>query len=182
MKICGIDIAAKQDLCAATTLEDRRITAIQTLAPPISYQTVLHYVEAKAGTHDAVIMDATGVGAVVYDILSPNLPALYGVRFTGGEQVNLQGRMWTAGKVALVQLLRKGLSGGVSLECDDEARRQLRTEMAGFRIVPGKRPGSLKYEAAPGATDDVLMSVALALLGLSLARNAGGEGAAAHCE
>ena len=171
MKICGLDIAAKSDLCAATTLDGRCITEIETLSPPISYETVLNFVEAKAADHDAVIMDATGVGAVVFDILSPKVPSLYGVRFTGGESVKLDGRLWTAGKVALVHLLRRGLSGEVSLKCSDEAKRQLRGEMAGFRIVPGKRPGSLKYEAAPGATDDILMSCALALLGLTLEKS-----------
>ncbi len=173
MIIAGIDVAAKNDKTAVTLIqsETKTVEAIHVLHPPVKWQTVLAFVSPHIKAADVVLLDASGVGAVVHDLLSTEHDNIWPVRFVGSDQIKVQGRWITAGKAGLVRVLHAALGGGLSLACDDAAKRALRDEMHAFRIVAGKKPGSFKYEAQAGKTDDVLMSAALAALGLALLAN-----------
>ena len=169
MIVLGIDVAARVDRTAAAFLDDWTLAEIALLRPPVKYPEVLAFCGSAADRADVTLLDATGVGAAVLDMLLPDHPELIGVRFTAGDEIKAAGPIWTAGKAALVQTLRAGLSTGkVKLALPPEQREMLREEMAAFRLVPGKRPGSWKYEAAQGAHDDVLMACCLAVIGAAL--------------
>ncbi len=175
MKITGIDVAARADRTAVATIDDaaKTVTGIHVLHPPVKWQTVLEFVTPHIIESDIVLLDASGVGAVVHDLLSAEHDNIWPVRFVASDQIKITGRWITAGKAGLVRVLHAALNGGLRLDCDDTGRRALKAEMGAFRIVPGKRPGVFKYEASQGATDDVLMATALAALGMAL--NAAGK-------
>ena len=174
MRVCGVDIAARADRTACAFMDGWRLTRIQTIDPPIEYPEILDIVRDCCKRADRVIQDQSGVGDPVYSVLRDECPNLIGVRFTGGDTIKMHGRNWTTGKAGLVQLLHAAVSSGkLVLDCPEDQKRALRDEMTSFRMIPGRKPGTWKYEAAAGAHDDILMAAALAVLGTMQASKAG---------
>ncbi len=98
MIVLGIDVAARVDRTAAAFLDGWTLAEIALLRPPVKYPEVLAFCGSAADRADVTLLDATGVGAAVLDMLLLDRPELIGVRFTAGDEIKACGPDMDGGK------------------------------------------------------------------------------------
>ena len=139
----------------------------------VPYPTIERDVLSEISKYDAygvrskLIVDHTGVGAVVYDHLRDRLPqdAILGVNIHGGEAVTRHGLLdgvegWPKVKIVMTMIaaFQSGRLGVVrSLENLDVFREEI--EAFRFRY---SESGHTLYEAARGSHDDIPLAAGLA--------------------
>jgi len=129
-----------------------------------TYREVAELVEKKSHEHDAVVViDGTGVGRVVSELLRERACMHIAVTITGGLGEHGQ----NVSKVSLVTGLRAMMErGGLRVP---SSHAELVSELRAFRVrVRGT--SNEAYEAAPGEHDDLVMALALAVWGTALAQ------------
>jgi hypothetical protein len=113
-----------------------------------------------------VVIDETGVGAPVVDLISAegDLPYI-GVLLSGGGGLTMKSpRLAVASKVAAVSKLTADLQGGgLHIAPDCPGAELLASELAELRQKTSAA-GRVSMEASPGEYDDLVMALALANL------------------
>jgi len=112
-----------------------------------------------------VLVDATGVGQVVKDLLRPRVwrkrTMLWPIIITPGQEPNKKGGTLYVPKEALIQRLAGLLaSGQLQIPHTEEA---LLRELEVFQIKTTPASRKSKFEAAPGEHDDLVIALSLAV-------------------
>ncbi len=114
-----------------------------------------------------LVMDATGVGRAVFDILEERGAEPVGVVFTAGRRIRFDGRFWCVPKRVLVRGLVTAVeSASLQIAKGLPGVDVLLRELADFRVTVNERG----HEAYGGKRehDDLVIAVALAVWGYRL--------------
>lgn len=171
----GFDPAALADRSAIIILERHRLRestewhVVQGLRFPMgksyvaqakSMREVKDTLDNRGGASMAV--DATGVGQAVADILQDKGVDFERVTITGGGEETIGKSSVHVPKAALVTLLARTLQERRLIVCRFPEAEVFRKELSSFQMKR-RASGREGYEAAGGATDDLVMAAALAL-------------------
>ncbi|WP_170607801.1 hypothetical protein [Ruegeria arenilitoris] len=168
MRIAGIDIGAKRDATVVAELDGRVLRRCKALPVPTDYNDVLEALRQAHSVNDLVVLDRTGVGDPLFDLLAPECPRLAAARIIRGGKIKVIGREINVGKMALMGITRRALSTGrVKAELPPHEAERLRDELKNFGAKAGRSVGQIKLEARRGH-DDMVLAVGLALLGRGL--------------
>jgi hypothetical protein len=178
--VVGLDLGQKRDYTALTVVERGSgpvfaLRHLERVPLKSSYLTVVARTKeivrmTSANGPTTLVMDATGVGVPVFDLLQSTGIDAVSVTITGGRRISEAGAVLQIPKRELIRNLVTAFESGrlkiaSSLECSAE----LIEELLNFKVRLNKRTGGEKYEAQ-GKTihDDLVLSVALACWPVSL--------------
>jgi hypothetical protein len=109
------------------------------------------------------LLDATGVGVAVRDMLAAKGVRLKAVTITSGESIARQGPIIRVGKARLIgKFLGAFDSGKVHVNPNMRIWPAVEKEMLSFRAEMSSQ-GRVKMEAGQGENDDMLFALALAV-------------------
>lgn len=175
---CGLDLGQSQDFSAFTVLE--RLTPVSialphyhvrhlerwplgTRYPKIVADVKKRMTQAPLSASCELVVDQTGVGRPVLDLLIAEHLRPIGVTITGGDAVTHDGDEWRVPKRILVSVLQVLLQGGrlKVAESLPEAATLVR-EFLAFQVKIDLRTAHDSYGAwREGAHDDLVLAVAL---------------------
>lgn len=169
MRIMAIDLAKSVDYSFITISERRGdqhlFRHLERIPPGMDYPDQVHrFVKLTKYSHiDRVVIDRTGIGMAVYDLLIKAGIRPIGVVITSGNEPNFKGNIWSVPKPDLISSLIACFQLGHIRIADLPERKTLITELQNFQIKISKN-GHAAYEAA-GSTihDDGVISAALAV-------------------
>ena len=169
----GLDLGQQSDYTVLTVAEPVfkadgtlliQVPHIYRFPLRISYVHVVEYLEKFIESREledyVLVVDHTGVGRPVVDLLNDYKINTIGLTITGGRKVNWHtGRSVTVPKLELISRLQvamqcKSLQFAEGLEC----MNLLIKELINFSLRVGK---TIKMEAAGGNHDDMVMSLAM---------------------
>ena len=172
--LMGVDLAQQRDYTAIVVCEiepgrePRYLVRHLERARGISYPQVVQRVATLMQTppllgHTRLVVDSTGVGMAVCDMMrAANLPATP-VVITGGERPNTEGRPWSVPKkdlatvvAILLQQDRLRISGQIPLSAT------LQRELESFTVKP-TATGTMFGAWRESDHDDLVLAAALAL-------------------
>jgi hypothetical protein len=166
--VIGADIGQAKDPSAVVRIERDNngvwwVRDADRLQLGIPYKEVAAEISRRATAHDAVVViDGTGVGRVVSELLRDGGCTHAAITITGG----LGERGMAVSKVSLVTGLRALMErGGLRVPA---VHTDLVNELRSFRVKV-RGTSTEAYEAAPGEHDDLVMALALAVWGTALA-------------
>jgi hypothetical protein len=141
-----------------------RVRHVERVALGTSYVAVVERVArvAREALASRVVVDGTGVGAPVVDLLREALPAavLVPVMITSGERARFVGGRWRVPKGVLIGGLRSLMESG-ELEIAATFREVLGKELAGMRLKMGRGRERMQGRGH----DDLVLAVALGTWG-----------------
>jgi hypothetical protein len=109
------------------------------------------------------ILDSTGVGVAVRDMLAAKGVRLKAVTITAGESFTRQGPIYHVGKARLIGTFLGAFDAGkVRVNPNMPIWSQVEREMLSFRAEMNTQ-GRLKMEAEQGENDDMLFALAMAV-------------------
>jgi hypothetical protein len=119
----------------------------------------------KEDPHVRLIVDHTGVGAAVVDLLVKADLSPIAITITGGDQVTHEGRLWRVPKRDLVAVLAVAFqSGRLKIARDLPESATLVNELLNFKVKINLATAHDSYEAwRSGQHDDLVLAVALAV-------------------
>lgn len=132
----------------------------------MSYVHVVEYlrefIETKQLTEYVLIVDYTGVGRPVVDLLNDHGINTIGLTITGGRKSNwATGRSVTVPKVEMITRLQVAIQyGSLLLAKGIECMDIIIKELINFTLTSGR---GVKMEASGGYHDDTVMSLAMAV-------------------
>ncbi len=168
----GLDLGQSRSHAALAVVEQGavlRLRHLERMARGTAYPEVVERVEevvrsrALAGRKH-VVVDATGVGRPVVDLLrrARLRCRLWAATITSGKRVTRGGGRYGAPKRELIEGVRELLrTGRLEIAAELEDMERLREEMLGMR-VRRTAAGHEKYGARRGGHDDLVLAVALA--------------------
>lgn len=107
------------------------------------------------------LLDSTGVGVAVRDMLAAKGVRMKAVTITSGEAFTRQGPIYHVGKARLIGTFLGAFDAGKArVNPNMPIWPALEKEMLGFRAEMSSQ-GRAKFEAEPGEHDDMLFSLAL---------------------
>ena len=107
------------------------------------------------------LLDSTGVGVAVADMLRAKGVRMKAVTITAGEAFSRQGPIYHVGKARLIGTFLGAFdSGKVRVNPNMPIWPALEKELLGFRAEMSAQ-GRAKFEAEPGENDDMLFALAL---------------------
>ena len=107
------------------------------------------------------LLDSTGVGVAVRDMLAAKGVRMKAVTITAGEAFSRQGPIYHVGKARLIGTFLGAFDAGkVRVNPNMPIWPQLEKEMLGFRAEMSAQ-GRAKFEAENGENDDMLFALAL---------------------
>ena len=107
------------------------------------------------------LLDSTGVGVAVKDMLAAKGVRMKAVTITAGEAFSRQGPIYHVGKARLIGTFLGAFDAGkVRVNPNMPIWPALEKEMLGFRAEMSAQ-GRAKFEAEPGENDDMLFALAL---------------------
>lgn len=107
------------------------------------------------------LLDATGVGVAVRDMLAAKGVRMKAVTITAGEAFSRQGPIYHVGKARLIgKFLGAFDAGKVHVNPNMPIWPQVEREMLSFRAEMSSQ-GRVKLEAEPGENDDMLFALAM---------------------
>jgi hypothetical protein len=112
----------------------------------------------------AVVMDATGVGAAVVDLMKREGPRgrLVALTITASGEAHETGSGWNVSRTELVSGLQVMLQQGrLKVARKTTGWKAFREEMTGLR-VKHSTAGAVRYETSAGGHDDLVMATAMA--------------------
>ena len=137
-----------------------------------SYPTIVERVKRLDGTmRDApywgdcrVVVDATGVGRPVVDLLEEaRIPKIYPVTITGGDEAHRDGRSFRVPKRELVSHLQVLLqTDRLKIARELSHAETLVTELRDFRVKITESANEIYGAWRDGSHDDLVLSVAIA--------------------
>lgn len=109
------------------------------------------------------ILDATGVGVAVRDMIRAKGVRMKAITITAGEAFNRQGNFIHIGKARLIGKFLGAFDGGkVQVNPNMPIWPAVEREMLAFRAEMSTQ-GRVKLEAEPGENDDMLFALAMAV-------------------
>jgi hypothetical protein len=174
---CGLDLGQLSDPSALTILERLedgphvRYEARHLQRWPLgtAYPRIVEAVGALLTREPLVkqcrlIIDETGVGSAVADMFREAGIPFIGIIITGSTGwYRESGRRWHVSKLLLVSEVQKFLSSeAIGISRHLPVAEVLREELKNFRVHVSKSAHEI-YEAREGATDDIVLSLAIAL-------------------
>jgi hypothetical protein len=171
----GLDLGQRRDHTAIAVVERRdgrlMVRHLERVALGTPYRRVVERVRKMVGSQAlrgrcAVVMDATGIGAPVVELMRASRPGceVAAVTITGGERESRKGAVWSVPKGNLIDGLRSALERG-ELRIARRMREAgtLVRELGDVRRTAGRRAGSARIGAdGYGEHDDLVMALALA--------------------
>ncbi len=144
----------------------RRIAAQATRSPPEPGSQYADRAYEGQGVSQALVVDATGVGRPVIDMLRrESLPATrYDVTITGGDRVQHEGNAWRVPKrelVSTVQVLLQAKRLGIAQQLPEAAT--LSRELLNFQVKISDTAHDRYGAWREGTHDDLVLAVALAV-------------------
>ncbi len=110
-----------------------------------------------------LVVDSTGVGVAVVDMLHTRGLRLKAVTITSGESFSQQGSAFHVGKARLIGTFLGAFDGGkVNVNPNMPIWPQLEKEMLSYRAEISAQ-GRAKFEAEQGENDDMLFALAMAV-------------------
>ena len=107
------------------------------------------------------LLDSTGVGVAIRDMLAAKGVRMKAVTITAGEAFSRQGPIYHVGKARLIGTFLGAFDAGkVHVNPNMPIWPQVEKEMLGFRAEMSAQ-GRAKFEAEPGENDDMLFALAL---------------------
>jgi hypothetical protein len=117
--------------------------------------------EFNKGQPPEFLLDSTGVGVAVRDMLAAKGVRMKAVTITSGESFTRQGPIYHVGKARLIGTFLGAFDAGkVRVNPNMPIWPALEKEMLGFRAEMSAQ-GRAKFESAPNEHDDMLFSLAL---------------------
>lgn len=172
-KVAGIDVGKKRDPSALVMLEGeirgprRRIIGADRLPLKKTYPDQAEDMAKFAAGADLIMMDGSGVGAAVVDIirLITDIP-VWSVVTTGGEKAKIvwEEKAINVPKKAIVEHLGTSLEKGMLTHRIPDIQGQRILDVLLQEMEKFERRGQ-KMEAALGKHDDVVMALCIGLLG-----------------
>ena len=167
MRCLGVDIGRQRDPTALVAIEGRAIVDAHRFALGMPYPKQAKAIVETVKGVDALLIDATGVGRAVIDLVRADGVEAWAVIITGGKMVSIDRIDFEIHipKQALIGLLSATLANGkLTLRGGDKAL--VKTELSAFECRQAAS-GRVRYE---GVTehDDIVIALALALLGTKL--------------
>ncbi|OPY45891.1 MAG: hypothetical protein A4E47_00803 [Methanosaeta sp. PtaU1.Bin028] len=109
------------------------------------------------------LLDATGVGVAVRDMLAAKGVRMKAVTITSGETCTRQGPIYHVGKARMIGTFLGAFDAGkVRINPSMPIWPHLEKEMLGFRAEMSSQ-GRAKFEAEQGENDDMLFALAMAV-------------------
>ena len=175
MKALGVDIGKKRDPAALVQVERRgsfcHVTHVGRLPIGTPYDQVGTAIGKIGAGADIVVADTGGVGEAALDLVARDHPdlLLWRVVLTSGKtvKVNREERRASVPKVRLIGHIAAALRAGRLLVDAGEVGLALLKEMHQFVARQSTR-GHITMCAESGSHDDLVIALALALLGLKL--------------
>jgi hypothetical protein len=178
MFVIGVDLGQAQDFTALAVVErgvrnmdtpaDLQLRHLERLPLGMDYPKVVEHVVARrrAVPGSRLVVDATGVGRPIIDLLRAAGEAVDGVSITGGARVAKDATgLYRVPKAVLVRSLSTALeTGSLRIAKGLPFIDVLLRELQAFRVTIGKA-GRTKFEGGKGEHDDVVLAVALAVWG-----------------
>jgi hypothetical protein len=162
--IVGIDIARTCDHTAIVVLDGWTVRLVEQLPIGLEYKEIVEQLKQYIDRADRVFVDATGIGDPILEQLKDHaIDKIVGIKITGGNTARTGGRQWSVPKKILAQALVQAFGReALTIEAPEPGRSILRRELLAFNYRPGIVP---KFEARPGAHDDCVLALALAVFG-----------------
>ncbi len=170
--IVGLDLGKETDPSALAVVEGRgrdlRLRHLERYALGTPYPDVVGKVAAllaHPSLEDAeLVVDATGVGGAVADMLRGRGLRFVPVTFTGGERERLEAGSWRVPKAAIVSALDAALdSGRLKVAEGLPLWPAMRGELLAFRRKIDERTARVSFEHRTGAGHgDLVIATALA--------------------
>lgn len=167
MLTIGADIGQAADFTAIAVVEDgRQLRHLERQPLGERYPEMADHIVGLTGKLPGcrLIVDATGVGRAMFDILEERGADPVGVLFTAGRKSRFDGRFWCVPKRALVRGLVTAVEGGrLQIAQGLPGVDVLIKELADFRVTVNENG----HEAFSGKRehDDLVIAVALAVWG-----------------
>ena len=144
--ILGLDPGQRRDPAGLAILERLAVVHLARLPLGTSYPRVVERAEALAMGCEAVVVDATGVGRAVADMLQERglRPKVVAVTLTGGGKVHVRDREVSLPRSALFQPLQAALEAGrlrVAESCPYAGELAQELLAGARRAVRGGEPG-----------------------------------------
>ena len=161
--IVGIDIGRVADHTAVVVLKDWNVTLIEQFPLGLEFKDITGQLDKYCQRADWAFVDQSGVGdPVVEHLRDTHGTKIIGIRITGGKTARTGGRQWRVGKGMLMEYLMRALIEKIKVTAPDPGRTQLREELKDFEQYQGR---TLKWGAKPGSHDDIVLALALAVVG-----------------
>jgi len=124
---------------------------------------IYHKPEFNQGPPPELVVDSTGVGVAVRDMLHTKGLRLNAVTITAGESFSQQGSIFHVGKARLIGTFLGAFDGGkVHVNPNMPIWPQLEKEMLAYRAEISAQ-GRAKFEAEEGEHDDMIFALAQAI-------------------
>jgi hypothetical protein len=171
MWVVAADIGQSGDFATIVAAEDREPEIHLRHAERIPLGTSYPALVDRIGVvHDAVprpadlVVDATGVGKPVYDLLGVAGRSPVGIVITGGRKARRgEDRLCRVPKAVLVQCVAAVLESGLlRISSGLPHAAILVSELQAFRASIGEN-GHARFEGAPGFHDDLVLAAAMAV-------------------
>jgi hypothetical protein len=175
----GLDIGQSQDATALAAVEhaadpdereEYRLRHVQRFELGTSYPTVAEEVATlcrseKLGGEVSLVVDATGVGRPIVEMLEELGLRPYSIWITGGDSVSRDGREFRVPKRELASTVQALLqAGGLRFAANLPFRDVLTDELQKFRAKINLDTGDASFEHwRERDTDDVVLALACAL-------------------
>lgn len=175
----GLDLGQMQDYSAVATVDKqgeygKEICSVVSLkrwplgtAYPAIYKEVSEKLAGEPLQTAPLIVDSSGVGKAVFDLLAQSVDArrLHGVTITGGQVETRDGNSWNVAKRILVGTTQVLLqSGRLKIAPGLREAQPLVRELQDFRVTITEAANDT-YGGRQGAHDDLVLAVALACWG-----------------
>ena len=177
--LCGLDLGQSQDFTALVIAERQQqaraaqaiyhVRHLERFPLGTAYPAIVTHVHtllhtAPLGGQTTLVVDATGVGTAVIDLLEQARLAPIGVTIHGGDQVHRDGRRYRAPKRDLVGVLQVLLqTARLKIAAALPLAQTLQQELLTFRVTIDARTAHDSFAAwREGQHDDLVLACALA--------------------
>lgn len=167
-RVMSIDIAKSVDYTFITILERTGdmnfIRHLERLPPGMDYpDQVDRFVMLTKYSHiDKIIIDRTGVGMAIHDLIKKEGLKPIGLTLTAGNEPNFKGRLWSVPKKDVISALILSFQNGFVKIANVPERKTLTDELQNFEVKIRKN-GFVSFEAAGTGHDDGVISASLAV-------------------
>lgn len=164
MRICSVDLAQTTDYTGISILERvgnmSVIRHLERLDQDLPYPDQVSRIQIiMRNKVDRLVIDRTGIGAPVFDLLRQAGLKPIGISITGGDSPTFSGSKWNIPKKDLIGALLVAFEQGTIKIAPCKDREALISELQAFEIQISKN-GHPSFNGV-GEHDDLVMSVAM---------------------
>lgn len=163
--IGGLDVGRHRDRTALCRLTWPTVASLHEARRPARLKEQADELDPLLRPCRLIAVDASGLGLGLAEELEDRGLPIVAVTITGASAVNRTASGVTAGKLWLMQRIRVAIHAGLRVPPDLPSAGTLREQMA--NMLPKRQRRTYKVEAG-GGHDDLVLALALALLGMDL--------------